>query len=238
MPRGKTWVIRGIEYSRKDLSEKVRRIKDRLSFGVQITQGDEDFEFMLELYKSHYPRIHTREIKTSEICDLTVLMNDRSYWRGSSPTFFWIDVNGFQDNWNPKECWEPKPGNAQIAKQAFRRAVQPQMTDYWKRFCESIRDTLPLCPITGNAFDPRVRRQAEVHHVEPKFKEILNGFIEIVGIDLDTVAVEKIPNDGWRIADENLEWMFAEYHKAHAKTIQVVSKEGHDIVTYRQKDSA
>lgn len=238
MARGKTWIIQGSVFSRKELAEQVKRIKDRLSYEVRITYGDADFEFMLELYKKHYPRAYTREIKTSEIMDLTVKMNDRSAWKSSSPTFFWIDKSNFYDNWNPKECWEPVPGNAQNAKLAFRQAIQPQMTEKWKAVCESIRDTLPACPITGKEFDPRVRRQSEVHHVDPQFKDILAAFLEFTGTDLDTVSVERVPNNGWKIADKNLEWMFVEFHKMHAKRIEVVSKEGHDIVTYKRKDSA
>ena len=238
MASKREFVILGSVYkTAKSVEDRVKEIKRRLSFGVHITKGDEDFEFMLDLYKKYYPRKETRDIKESEIMDLTVLMNDRSVWPTSSPTFFWVDISGCIDNWNPAECWKPKPANKDLARIGFRRAVQHQCTDFYVRVCKSIRDELPLCPITGKPFDPRAKQHSNVHHLPPEFKDILKGFSETTGIDIDTVEVRKVPNDGWELADKTIAMMFADYHEIHAR-LQVVSKEGHDIVTYNRRDSS
>lgn len=238
MREKREWLICGSVYkTAKSVDERVKTIKQRLSFGVQITKGDDDFEFMLELYKKYYPRKETRKVKESEIMDLTVLMNAESRFRHSSPTFFWIDVHGCLGNWNPVECTHKPPSDWNNITKAFRLAIQPQTEAVHRRFCKSIRGTLPLCPITGKPFDPRIKDEAHTHHLPPEFKEILEGFAQTTGIDVRSVEVKVSPNDGYELADKTIEMMFADYHEIHAR-LQVVSKEGHDIVTYKRRDSA
>jgi hypothetical protein len=228
MPRGKIWSVNGSDFTRKQLEDRVKSIKARLTGGVQITSGDDDFEFMKELFLRHYPRLESRTIKPGRIMDLTVINNPESRWPTSSPTFFWIDVDGYLDNWNPADCWR-NHNNGTLARQGFRRAIEDQCSAHYHKVCRAIRDELPLCPITGKPFDPRVAKNANVHHLDPQFSEILKGFLEITGIDIESVETVRI--DGVKLADNALEIMFQEYHAIHARLI-VVSKEGHNIDHY------
>lgn len=237
MPGKKEWTILGSVYkTAKSVDDRVKAIKKRLSFGVQITKGDEDFEFMLDLYKKYYPRKASRKVKESEIMDLTVLMNAESRFSNSSPTFFWIDIHGCLGNWNPWECTHKKPSDWNNITKAFRLAIQPQVDAARKRFRESIKDELPLCPITGKPFDPRRRGEANAHHLPPEFKDILDGFAQTTGIDIRSLEVRVSPNDGYELVDQSIAIMFAEYHEIHAK-FQIVSKAGHDLVTYKRESS-
>lgn len=231
MPRGKTWTIRGTVLNRTQLESHVKRIKARLSGGAQVTKGDEDFEFMLELFVRHYPRTASRKIDPSKIMDLTVMNNPLTYYKTSSPTFFWIDHDGCIDNWNPKECWQKRNNRTEACK-AFRRAIRDQCTDHWKKVCEAITNDLPVCPITGKPFDPRVRGEAIVHHDNPSFSEILKSFEDVTAIKIATV--ETYIDGGPRIKDRSVEIVFQEFHSIHARLI-VVSKEGHDWEHYGGK---
>lgn len=236
MASKREFVILGSVYkTAKSVKDRVRAIKERLSFGVHVTKGDEDFEFMLDLYKKYYPRKETRDIKESEIMDLTVLMNRQSKeYPNSSPTFFWVDIHGCIDNWNPTECTDARRTERSKAIDALRLVIKPQRDAAKKRFVKSIKGELPICPITGKLFDPRVNGQAHVHHAPPEFNAIVQGFSETTGIDIETIELRKVPSNGYELADKTIAMMFADYHEIHAR-LQVVSKEGHDIVTYRRE---
>lgn len=233
MREKREWLICGSVYkTAKSVKDRVRSIKERLTFGVHITKGDDDFEFMLELYKKYYPRKETRDIKESEIMDLTVLMNRQSKeYPNSSPTFFWVDIHGCIDNWNPKECTDSEPTKQSRIRSALRIAIKPQTEAAKRRFIKSVKGELPICPITGKPFDPRIKGESHVHHAPPEFNAIVKGFSETTGIDMDAVEIRKVPSNGWELADKTIAMMFADYHEMHAR-LQVVSKEGHDIVTY------
>jgi hypothetical protein len=228
MSRGKAMTVKGETYNKKQLEDRVKLIKSRLMGGVQITRGDDDFEFMLELFLNHYPRLDSRTIDPKLIMDLTVQNNPESRWPTSSPTFFWIDVLGYLDNWNPADCWKSE-SNGTLAKRGFRRAIEDQCSAHYRRVCKAITAELPLCPVTGKPFDPRIAGAASVHHAKPHFADILKGFLDITGIDLESVEV--IRDNGVRLKDAALEIMFQDYHQMHANLI-VVSKEGHKIDHY------
>lgn len=236
MARGKQFEISGNTYNTASLENEVKRIKERLAYGEQITRGDTDFEFMAELYNKYYPRYEgDKKPKSSDsVMDLTVQPNEKCDFR--SHTFFWVMPDGELINWQPKDCFKPKNQKAE-AKEGFRWAIKPQTHLKLQMVCSLLGGRPMECPITGKMFYPNVTGQAEVHHLDPSFNEILNRFIEENGIDIESVKIVTRKDDryGKFLVDTELEKKFQAYHAQHAN-LQVVSKEGHKAVTYKKKE--
>jgi len=236
MARGKQFEIAGNTYKTESLKKEVARIKDRLAYGEQITRGDSDFDFMAELYDKYYPRLDDdgKPSSSDSVMDLTVQPNENCVYR--SNTFFWIMPDGELINWQPKDCFESRTQKAE-AKEGFRWAIRPQIQLKLQLISGSLGGRPMECPITGKLFYPNVTGQAEVHHLDPSFNEILNRFIEENGIDIESVKVVNRNGTeyGKFLIDTDLMKKFQAYHAQHAN-LQVVSKEGHKAVTYKKKE--
>lgn len=236
MARGKQFEIAGNTYNTASLENEVKRIKERLAYGEQITRGDIDFEFMAELYDKYYPRYEgDKKPKSSDsVMDLTVQPNENCRYR--SHTFFWIMPDGELINWQPKDCFMTKNQKQEI-KDAFRWAIAGQTNLKLQSVCAVLGGRPMECPITGNLFYPNVTGQAEVHHLDPSFNEILKRFIEENDIHIESVKVVNRNGTeyGKFLIDTDLEKQFQVYHAQHAN-LQVVSKEGHKAVTYKKKE--
>lgn len=236
MARGKQFQIFGNTYTTASLECEVKRIKERLAYGEQITRGDADFDFMADLYDKYYPRSEDdgKPKSSDSVMDLTVQPNKNCDY--GSHTFFWVMPDGELVNWQPKDCFKPKNQNQEI-KEGFRWAIKPQAHLKLQMVCALLRGQPMRCPITGKVFHPHISGQAEVHHLDPSFTEILNRFIQENNIDLESVKIVTRKDDryGKFLVDTDLEKKFQVYHEMHAN-LQVVSTEGHKLVTYKKKE--
>lgn len=231
MARGREFVVCGLSYNTKGIEAEVARIKSRLSYGESITRGDSDFEFMASLYDLYYPKRFDGVDKpenSNKVMDLTVLPNRKCDY--NSLTFFWILPDGDLVNWQPTDCWKPKT-HVSLVRDAFRWAVKDQVHGTLVSMIRVLNGQSMDCPITGKPFDPSMKGQAEVDHEPPEFRDIYADFVSYRNLNINEIEV--IRDNGTFLVDKELEKDFQDYHRKSAR-LRVVSKEGHDMKTYKR----
>lgn len=232
MAKRKHFTINNLTFTTQQISDKVKAIKESLSGGVVVTFGEERFEFMLELFHKYYPFRETKVIDPHAVRDLTVDRNENCKYR--SETFFWVMHNGDMVNWQPKDCWAPMSHNTSVI-QAFRNAISDQSSNEFERLKKQANGRLVECAITEKLFDPLQPGQCEVDHAAPEFEMIFWAFIGKTGTDIGSVQFYR--DNGCYLSDSKLESEFKEFHAKHANLV-VISKDGHKIKTYSQKQLA
>jgi hypothetical protein len=114
---------------------------------------------------------------------------------------------------------------------AARLAVSKQITDFGERTLHEAE--LPLaCPYTGDVLEDknykgkRVLFGAHVHHCSPKgFKDIVQGFVQSAGINLDLVSYVS-----GQFANADMEHAFCSYHEEHSRLLLVSAHANLSIV--------
>lgn len=136
---------------------------------------------------------------------------------------FWITrTDGTEDNFSIKKCLdEPAPPlvvKRLAAHGALRKAIDGQLKEFRAQFFRDEVD--PRCEVTDVPLrnDP----QAHVDHLEPRFVELADAFIETCG---GVEQFELVPADdriGRQLADAQQVELWSRFHAARAR-LRVIS---------------
>lgn len=126
---------------------------------------------------------------------------------GGSNGFIIMENESFHDSISYHKCFDTFT-NSRSARGAFRQAVHPDMFAFKQRAFKHA-GSVP-CAICGVpcANGP----ETDIDHVEPLYRDILAGFCQLRGINLDTVGVEPDPEHGACLVDKDMREEWRAYH--------------------------
>ncbi len=147
--------------------------------------------------------------------------------------FHLIRIDGTIEDFSYLKCINGEPSIFSIFSQACRKAVEIDMKnikqDYFKTHS---KNGLVKCQETGILIN---FEKTHVDHRQPNtFSVIVDRFIELNRIDLESVQYDKIENYGHRLIDKRLEEDFRKYH-AEKANLRIVTKEKNLSRTFQAK---
>lgn len=193
---------------KKDAADACREVLYRYPVG-SIVDDPDDEEFLHDLLDLHESAVEKRG---AGITYFDVRANEFR-----QPGFYIVRVDGSWTDFSFLKCLTPATHRQRVLT-AFRRAVADQVLAF-KNAAFSVGSTV-ACAVTS------LRVSAdEVHidHFDPDFNDLALGYVLARG-GWDAFAVERGDGViGARLADDEQELDWANYHQAHAR-LQVVSK--------------
>lgn len=205
----KQFVIGKFSFATKGAAKMhIQRILNETPKGV-ILAGDER-EFVASLLQLH-PSAGSK--LKGGVAELSVDGDGRG-----GRCFHTHKLDGTRDDFSYLSCLSGKKEEAAGVKDAFRRAIDPQIWAFRdSRFAQG-----PIvCPYSGETVN---RKHYHVDHIIP-FADLLNTWLATHRLELGNIQIAKDEQFGYKLVDETLRASWQEYHRENAK-LQMLSPQG------------